>query len=192
MQIQNTWAKNLTTHLYFIVADGVASRWSFRNCDLKELDILEKAGGLTTYNWHFALGNICFVHYINLVQHSFRDPSIPTGKCHNEPRVILTNACDDKYYHAQGPCCKFDAAVTFATSTDVRIREGVFHNMTMDYFVFADDDQYFEPRALLNWLQKANLVYGPSAIFAGGCSTNMRSGIWGEHNQGCGIVGCPW
>jgi hypothetical protein len=38
--------------------------------------------------------------------------SFLAGQCPHEPAVLLTRACDDSYYGANGPCCKLDAVAS--------------------------------------------------------------------------------
>ena len=100
MAAHQTWARPFPL-VFYVMGDSPTSRFAFRQCGLKwthadEAPEEDRGGAWPRY-----------------------DPYLSTflaGRCHNEPAVLLTPACDDSYYGATGPCCKLDATITFATS----------------------------------------------------------------------------
>jgi hypothetical protein len=119
MGAHDTWARSFP-YLFYVMGDSPSSRFAFRNCKLKWIDADDE--DLNSTNHANSSPNAEGIHF---------DPPDPflkrflTARCRNEPAVLLTSACDDSYYGAEGPCCKLDAVVTFALSKSVWCVDGV-------------------------------------------------------------------
>lgn len=117
-----TWARSFP-NVFYIMADNPAARFSFRHCKLKWIYADEIDSDIVTnYTQTTKKAKHSSLRSNEELDFDEPDPFLKkflTAKCHNEPNVILTSACDDSYYGSRGPCCKLDVAVTFALSKSV-------------------------------------------------------------------------
>lgn len=115
--------------------------------------------------------------------------SYTTLTCPHEATYLLSRNCLDKYYVADGICCKVDDAINFLTNEHIQLFKHT------KYLLQSDDDTYWRVDQLLMWLSavdKALTQYGivdtiplignpvktpsPSKLAEGG-------GVW--HVAGC-------
>jgi hypothetical protein len=74
--------------------------------------------------------------------------------CPHEPHYILSRNCTNEYFVARSICCKVDAGLDFI------INEHPVLFSHLKYLIEGDDDNYFRPHQLLQWLaiiEKAGL-----------------------------------
>jgi len=118
-----TWAVNFP--LLWIVFDNSTEAWEavhHPRCRAESISL--KTGDSTMFQSH----------------HEAREFFCDAG------RPIILTPCDNGYWGATGPCCKFEASLRHL----VVVRQAIFQKA--QWFIFADDDAFFSPAPLQSLL----------------------------------------
>ncbi len=113
-----------------------------------------------------------------------------TFACHNEPVYLLSRNCTNEYYGAAGPCCKVDDAFNFLVNDNPKLFRQI------KYVLHGDDDTYFRPDAVLDWLshvEKAGVSDFPMVGNSNPGHPEHNKGHWHIKDGTCTeIQACGW